>query len=186
MKPLCSAALHHDFQSIRNTFWFLRQTNPSPPRYLTLCERTVARWSRLLGASSARGVVTSRDTWWCVASRLDVSCPEWLNLGGCSRLTWRAWPSLRPSPLIKGTPGYENKLTLIDSHWLVKTNGVTFIFVWSLGDKFLPSQFWPFLSFSSLSVPSGMALSPEFLSCGPKLRPLYCCDMNLCCDGVGR
>ena len=39
---------------------------------------------------------------------------------------------------------------------------------------------------ASLSVPSGMALSPDFLSCGPKLiRPLYC-DMNLCGDGVGR
>ena len=65
-------------------------------------------------------------------------------------------------------------------------NGDTFMFVGKVGDKFLPGQFWPCLSFASLSVPSGMALSPDFLSCGPKLGPLYCCDMNLFGDVVGR
>ena len=65
-------------------------------------------------------------------------------------------------------------------------NGAPFIFIEKLGNEVLPGQFWPCLSFASLSVPSGMALSPDFLSCGPKLRPLYCCDMNLCGDGVGR
>ena len=52
--------------------------------------------------------------------------------------------------------------------------------------SFLPGQFWPSLSFASLSVPSGMAPSPVFLSCGPKLRHLNCCDMNLCGDRVER
>ena len=61
-----------------------------------------------------------------------------------------------------------------------------FIFVRKSGNQFLTVQFWPCLPFASLSVPSGMALSPDFLSCGLNLRPLYCCNMNLCGDGVGR
>ena len=68
----------------------------------------------------------------------------------------------------------------------MKTNGATFNFIRKLGKKILPGQFWPCLSFDSLSVPSGMDLSPDFLSCGPKLRSLYCCDMHLCGHGVGR
>ena len=51
---------------------------------------------------------------------------------------------------IKATPGYKNKFILIDSQWLVKTNGATFIFIEKLGNKFLPGQFWPCLSFSVL------------------------------------
>ena len=65
----------------------------------------------------------------------------------------------------------------------MKTNGAIFIFKEKLGNKFLPGQFWPCPSFASLSVPSDMALSPDFLSCGPKLRPFDCCDMELCGDG---
>ena len=87
---------------------------------------------------------------------------------------------------IKGTPGYENKLIFIDSQLLLKTKGATFNFMEKLGNRFLPGQFWPCLSFASLSVPSGMAQSPDFWSCGPQLRPLYCCDLKLCCGGVGR
>ena len=68
---------------------------------------------------------------------------------------------------VKGTPGYENKLLFIDYHWLVKTNGATFIFERKLCNKFLRGQYWPCLSFASLSVPSGMAISPDFWSCGP-------------------
>ena len=81
------------------------------------------------------------------------------------------------------TPDYKNKLILIDSQWLVKTNGATFFFLEKLGNKFLLGQFWPCLSFVSLSVPSGMALGPDFWSCGSKLGPLYWCDMILCNDG---
>ena len=84
----------------------------------------------------------------------------------------------------KGTPGHKNKLILIDSRWLVKTNSATSIFIGKLGNTFMPGQFWPCLSFASLSGPSSMALSPDFWSCGPKLRPLHWCDMNLFSDGV--
>ena len=87
---------------------------------------------------------------------------------------------------IKGTPGYKNKLIWIDSQWLVKTNGAIVFFIGKLRRKFLPDQFWSCLSFASLSVPSGIALSPAFWSCGPKLRPLYYCDMKLCGETVGR
>ena len=86
---------------------------------------------------------------------------------------------------IKGTPGCKNKLILIDSQLFGKTNGVTFIFIEKLGDTFLPDQFWQCLSFASLSVPSSMAFSPDFWSCEPTLKPLYCCDMKLCGDWVG-
>ena len=48
-----------------------------------------------------------------------------------------------------------------------KTNGATFMVIEELVNKILPGQFWPCLSFSAL-------------------RPLYCCDMNLCGDGVVR
>ena len=72
----------------------------------------------------------------------------------------------------KGNPGYKNNFILIDSRWLVKTNGATFIFIGKLGNKILPVQFWSCLSFASLSVPSGMAQSLD-LSCTPKLRPLF-------------
>ena len=98
---------------------------------------------------------------------------------------WRLKPWINADS-IKGTLGYENKLFIIDSQWLMKTNGATFIFTGKLGNEFLRGQFWNCLSFASLSVPSGMALSPDFLSCWPKLRPLYCCDMKLCDDGVWR
>ena len=57
---------------------------------------------------------------------------------------------------LKGTPSYKNRLILIDSQWLVKTDGDTFIFKEKLGNKFLPGTFWPCLSSASLSVPSGM------------------------------
>ena len=87
---------------------------------------------------------------------------------------------------IKENPGNKYKLIFIHCQWLVKTNGVTSIFIEKLGNTFLPGQFWPCLCFASLSVPSGMGQSPDFSSCGPKLRPLYCCDMKLCGDGVGR
>ena len=83
----------------------------------------------------------------------------------------------------KWTPGYKNKFILIDSQWLVKTNGATFIFIGKLGNKFLPGQFWLCLSFASLSVTSGLAPSPDFWSCEPKLRHLYCFDMKLCVMG---
>ena len=86
----------------------------------------------------------------------------------------------------KGTLGYKNKLIFIDCQWLVKINGATFIFIGKLGNKSLPGQFWPCLSFASLLVPSSMAPSLDFWSCGQKFRPLYCCDMNLFGDGVGR
>ena len=85
---------------------------------------------------------------------------------------------------IKETPGYKNNSTLIESQLLVKTNSATFIFIGKLSNKFLPGQFWPCLSFASLSVPSCIALSPDFWSCGPKIRPLHGCDMKLCNDGV--
>ena len=68
----------------------------------------------------------------------------------------------------------------------MKTNGATFILIGKLGNTCLPGQFWPWLSFASLSVPLGKALSQDFLSCGPKLRPLYCYDIELCGDRVGR
>ena len=87
---------------------------------------------------------------------------------------------------IKGTPGYKNKYIFIDCQWLVKTNGAAFIFIGKLGNKFLPGQFWPCLSSAYPSVPSGIAISPDFWSCGPKHRPLYCCDMKLWSDGVRR
>ena len=48
---------------------------------------------------------------------------------------------------LKGNPGYKNKLILIDSHWLVKTNVVSFIFIEKLGNTYLPGQFWPCLAF---------------------------------------
>ena len=86
---------------------------------------------------------------------------------------------------LKGTPGYD-KLNFIDCQWLVKTNGATFIFIEKLGNTFLLGLVWPCPFFASLSVPSGMALSPDFLCCGPKLRPLCCCNLNLCGDGVRR
>ena len=68
----------------------------------------------------------------------------------------------------------------------METNGATCIFIEKLGNTFLPGPFWPCLSFASLSVPSGMALSPDFLACGPKLRLLNGCEMNLCVYGLGR
>ena len=83
---------------------------------------------------------------------------------------------------IKGTSGQKNKFILFDSQWSVKTNGSAFIFIEKLGNKLLPGQFGP----ASFSVPSGMALSPDFWSCGPNLGPLYCCDMEMCGDGVER
>ena len=82
----------------------------------------------------------------------------------------------------KGTAGCKNKFIFIDCQWLVKTNGATFVFIEHLSNKFLPGQFWPCLSFASLSVPSVMVLSPK--SCGPKLRRVYSYDMNLCCGVV--
>ena len=83
----------------------------------------------------------------------------------------------------RGTPGYENKFIFIDCQSLVKTNGATLIFIGELGNKKkLPGQFRPCLSFSA----SGMTLSPDFFSCGPKLRHLNCCKMPLFGDGVGR
>ena len=33
---------------------------------------------------------------------------------------------------VKGTPGYQNKLISLDSQWLVKTTGATFIFIGKL------------------------------------------------------
>ena len=54
----------------------------------------------------------------------------------------------------EGTPGYKNKLILIDCQWLVKTNGATFIFIEKLDNKFLPGQFLALplfcLSFSAI------------------------------------
>ena len=82
---------------------------------------------------------------------------------------------------VKETPG-QNKLFFIDCQWLVKTNCATFIFIGKLGNKYCLASFGP----ASLSVPSSMLLSPDLSSCGPKLMPLYCCDMKLCGDGVGR
>ena len=76
-------------------------------------------------------------------------------------------------------------LILFDCQWLVKMNGANFIFIRKFGNKFLPGQFWPGLSFAFLSVPSGVAPSPDLLFCGPKLRLLNCCDMNLFDDRVG-
>ena len=64
-----------------------------------------------------------------------------------------------------------------------ENNGSTLIFIEKLGNKFLPGQFWPCLYFASLSVPSGLALSSDFLSCGPNL---YCCDMKLRGDMPGK
>ena len=64
----------------------------------------------------------------------------------------------------------------------MKTNGATFLIMEELGKTFLPGQFWPGLSFSALRH----GPSPDFLSCGPKLRSLYCCDMNFSGDEVGR
>ena len=87
---------------------------------------------------------------------------------------------------IKGTAGYINKGIFLDCQWSVKTNGATFIFRGTLGNEFLLGQFWPCLSFTSLSVPSGMAPSPDFWSCVPKLRPFLSCDSKLCDDGVVR
>ena len=46
-------------------------------------------------------------------------------------------------PVIKETPGYRHKLILIDSQWLVKTNGATFIFIEKLGKKFCLASFGP-------------------------------------------
>ena len=88
--------------------------------------------------------------------------------------------------LLKGPQIMKTSWFPIDCKWLVKLNGATFIFIGKLGNKFLPGQFWPCLSFASLSVSSGMALSPDFWSCGPKLRHLYCCDLKLWGDGVGK
>ena len=68
---------------------------------------------------------------------------------------------------------------------LAKKNGVAFMFIGKLDNTFLPVQFWPCLYFASLSAPSGLALSPDFGSCEPKLRVFYCCDMNWC-DDVGK
>ena len=90
------------------------------------------------------------------------------------------------SGTIKGTPGYKNKLILIDCQWLVKTNGSIFNFIGKSGNKLLPGQFWLCLTFASLSVDSGIALSPDFWSCGPKIRRVYCCDMKLFGVGVER
>ena len=105
-----------------------------------------------------------------------MTCSWTLRLGMTGMgLTPDAWV-IKHCIYIKGTPGYKNKLILIDSQWLVKTNGATCIFIEKLVPKFLPVQFWPCLSFT--------ALSPNFLSCGPKFRPFYRCDMKLCCDGV--
>ena len=50
----------------------------------------------------------------------------------------------------------------------MKNNGSTFTLIGKLGSKFLCGQFWPRIAFASLSVPSGIAPSPYFCSCGPK------------------
>ena len=84
---------------------------------------------------------------------------------------------------VRGTPGYKNKLIFIDCQGLGKTNDA--ILLSSYGNQatnFRLATFGP----ASLSVPSGVVLSHDFLTCGPKLRPLYCYDMNLCGDGVRR
>ena len=57
------------------------------------------------------------------------------------------------------TPGYKNKLILIDGLWLVKMDGAAFIFIGQLSNTFLPGQFWPCLCFSALRH----GLSPDFL-----------------------
>ena len=88
--------------------------------------------------------------------------------------------------ILKGTPGYKYKSIYIHSQWFLKMNGATFICVEILGKHFGPGQCWSCLWCASLSVPSGMAIRPDFWSCGPLLRPLYCCDKKLCSDGVGR
>ena len=59
---------------------------------------------------------------------------------------------------IKGTPGNRRKLIFIACE-LVKTNGAIFIFIEKSGKKNVGQHsFGP----ASLSVPSGMALSPDF------------------------
>ena len=82
---------------------------------------------------------------WASRSVLCCLCSIWLNF--CL--------------YVKGTPGYKNKLILIDSLSLVKTNGAASTFLAKEGNKCLPGQFWPCLA-ASLSVPSGIALSPDF------------------------
>ena len=67
----------------------------------------------------------------------------------------------------------------------MKRNGATSRCIQKLGNTFLPGPFWPCLSIASLSVPSGMALSPNFVFSGPKLRPLYFSDIKLCGGGGG-
>ena len=82
----------------------------------------------------------------------------------------------------KGTPGYKNKLIFIDCQWLLNTSGSTSIFIKKWGNKFLPGQFWPCLSFVALRH------GPKylFLILWTKTQPLYFCDMKLCDDGIGR
>ena len=96
-------------------------------------------------------LVTRQST----SSSFDASV-RWENVGR----PWRHWfrfISLAIPAIVffyfkelEGTPGYKHKLILIDSQWLVKTNGATFIFIEKLGNKSLPGQFWPCLSFSAL------------------------------------
>ena len=55
---------------------------------------------------------------------------------------------------IKGsTPGYENMIIFTDCQWQVKKNGATLIFIGKLGNKCLPGQFWPCLSFALFQCP---------------------------------
>ena len=87
---------------------------------------------------------------------------------------------------LKGTPRYQNQVIF---HWLsrISENERWYFYLHSEIKKHIFS--WPVmalplfcLSFSALRH----GRSPAFLSCGPKLRPLYFCEMNLCGDGVGR
>ena len=74
------------------------------------------------------------------------------------------WPTLWGAP-------YKNLLIFFDFLWLVKMRGeLLFIVVQKLSNKLFPGQFWPCLA--SISVASGMALSSDFLFCGPNFRPL--------------
>ena len=54
------------------------------------------------------------------------------------------------SHCLKGPQVIKKNEIFIDSQWLMKANGATFIFIEKLGNKFLPGQFWACLSFSAL------------------------------------
>ena len=102
----------------------------------------------------------------------------WLFNGKWAELvqTWEAF-----GWRLEGTPGYKtSQFSLIVNYWkhmvlllTLQGNSVTIFFLASFGR-------------ASLSVPSYISQSPDFSSFGPKLRPLYCCDTNLCGDRVGR